>query len=763
MVRPGEVADRPVERAPFGWAALAAVIAVCAGPTAAAQTAPAQNPAAAPAAAQQTATAGAPTSATSHEPVLLEADQLVDDEVARTITAEGDVQVRYEGRTMRADKVIYDLNAGTVHATGDVEMVMEDGSVTYADEIETDDSMNVAVATELRARLGSNGTLAARAALRHGEGESELRNIIYTSCPICEGGNRPPTWSLRARRAIQNHATRTITYEGAVLDVVGVPVLYLPFFGHADPTVGRASGFLTPGIGRNSRLGAFYDQPYYWAIGPSQDLTASLRLHENVNPLVGLDYRQRFFSGQMNFETTFTQEQLFDTRGHRLGDDRFRWSTFGDGRFHINNYWDWGFGLERAYDDFYLRRYDIEQVTAKNRGPYIGTLTRLISQLYAIGQDSDSYSQVSFVNFQGLTASDNSALLPLILPFADTDHVYTDPWLNGQLRLHANTAVLVRNNNASTLGNDGRFTVSADWRKDMIVGPGLVFSPFAQARGDLYSIETTPNHYETITRGLGYAGAELSWPFMRPGRDVDMIVEPVVMATYASENQQDPRIVNEDSISFELDESNLFRPNGAPNYDLWEPGGRVAVGVRATARTHDGKSASVIFGRRFRSQPDPLFTPAENLDGKASDYVAGVETDLGHVFGASASIRLDDKDLNIQRLDLGVRAAAGRFNVDARYFNRNSSVYTVTGDPNQELTAHVGVDLARGWRAQFGVTRDLDSDINLRQEIAAIYEDDCTFLEITYSRSDTQAGTIGPDEGIQIRVGLRSLGVFGGS
>jgi LPS-assembly protein len=426
MVRPGEVADRPVERLPFGWAALAAVIAVCAGPTAAAQTAPPPAPSPTTAPATTAPQAAQQTPATTDEKVLLEADQLIDDEAARTITAQGNVQVRYEGRTMRADQLVYDLNNGTIHATGDVEMVMEDGSVTYADEIQTDDSMNLAVATELRARLGRNGTLAARAALRHGEGESELRDIIFTSCPICEGGNRPPTWSLRARRAIQNHATRTITYQGAVLDVVGVPVLYLPYFGHPDPTVGRASGFLTPDIGRNSRLGAFYDQPYYWAISPSQDLTASLRLHENVNPLVGLDYRKRFFSGQMNLDTTFTQEQLFDTEGQRLGDDKFRWSAFGNGRFHINNYWDWGFGLERTYDDFYLRRYDLEQITAQDRGPYIGTRTRLISQLYAIGQDSDSYSQIAFVNFQGLRSTDSSALVERPTP-AQSQHSRAGP------------------------------------------------------------------------------------------------------------------------------------------------------------------------------------------------------------------------------------------------------------------------------------------------------------------------------------------------
>jgi lipopolysaccharide assembly outer membrane protein LptD (OstA) len=104
----------------------------------------------------------------------------------------------------------------------------------------------------------------------------------------------------------------------------------------------------------------------------------------------------------------------------------------------------------------------------------------------------------------------------------------------------------------------------------------------------------------------------------------------------------------------------------------------------------------------------------------------------------------------------------GRFTLATRYFGVDETL-APPDDPSQQVAAQLGVDLARGWRMQLGVTRDLDSDINLRQDIRAIYEDDCTFLEIAYTRNDTERGTIGPDEGIQIRIGLRSLGVFGGS
>ncbi len=740
------------EMAPFGWAAAAAALAVGVGPAALAQT-----PTAAP--------SPESTASQANENVVLEADELVDDEAARTITAQGDVQVRYQGRTMRADRLVYNLSTGDITAIGNVQIVAEDGSVTYAEQVEADEAMNVGSARELRARLGGTSTLAAREARRNGEGESELRNVIYTSCPICETEDRPPTWSLRARRAVQDHESRTISYQGAVLEIVGVPVLYIPFIAHPDPTIGRSSGLLPPDIGRNNRLGTFYEQPYYWAISPSQDLTTSLRLHGNVNPLVGVEYRKRFWSGQLSLETTFTQERLFDTEGDRFDENKFRYSAFGQGRFRINDYWDWGFGLERSYDDGYLRRYEVDGA-GQRHGPYLGRETRLISQLFAIGQDANSFSSISAVSFQGLRDEDSSDLLPLILPFAETEHVLTDPLFDGQLRLQANTAALAREDNPATLafeGNDARLSLSATWRKDTIFGPGLVLSPFAQARGDMFAVETSENNVETFTRGAGLAGAEVSWPFMRPGERFDVVVEPVVMAAVATDEQPDPRIVNEDSLAFELDDSNLFRPNAAPNYDLWEPGARVSTGVRATARAHSGQSATLMFGRRWREDSAPGFTDQNNLGGSRSDWVAASQIDLGRNFGAEARIRLEDETLSVQRIDLGVRGALGRFSGTARYYDIEDSVQTDPTAPNSEVSAQLGVELARGWRAQFGVVRDLDSDINLRQDIRAIYEDDCTFLEISYTRSETTRGTIGPDEGVQIRVGLRSLGVFGGS
>jgi LPS-assembly protein len=321
--------------------------------------------------------------------------------------------------------------------------------------------------------------------------------------------------------------------------------------------------------------------------------------------------------------------------------------------------------------------------------------------------------------------------------------------------VQANTAVLQR-----SVGLDSaRASVGAIWRRDAIIGPGIVASPFAQARADIYRVETMDEEFESFSRGLGLAGVELSWPFMRVGQGLDVVVEPVVMAAYASNGGDDPRIVNEDSIGFELDDSNLLRPNAASNYDLWEPGGRVSAGIRATVQNHAGQSANVFIGRRWRDEIAPQFTVLNNLEGRASDWVGSVETDLGGHLGAVMRFRLDDESLELRRLDASVRAAVGRFSANARYFQLDDTL--APENPTEEIAGTIAVRLARGWSAQYGLRRDLDSNINLSQDIRAIYQDDCTFLELTYTRRETQAGALGPDEGFRIRVGFTSLGIFG--
>jgi LPS-assembly protein len=245
---------------------------------------------------------------------------------------------------------------------------------------------------------------------------------------------------------------------------------------------------------------------------------------------------------------------------------------------------------------------------------------------------------------------------------------------------------------------------------------------------------------------------------MRPGRNLSLIVEPIVSVA-SSAGRNDSRIPNEDSQAFELDDSNLFRPNVTPNYDIWETGQRISVGMRATAVTDKGR-ASAMFGRRWKSRDDAEFKPATNLENKSSDYVGAAELELSHLNG-SVRFRLDDQTLEPIRIDANVGASIWRFAGNVRYFNVNQGLRGT--DPSKEISIGTSFKLTDHLSIGYGTRRDLDLDINLSRVGRITYRDDCTFVEFAYTRDETFDRALGPREGFEIRIGLSTLGVIGGN
>ena len=78
---------------------------------------------------------------------------------------------------------------------------------------------------------------------------------------------------LSAESVTHDQESRDLIYRDAYFEVGGVPVAYLPYIRHPDPTVKKRSGFLAPTFGRDSELGLTAEIPYFWNIAPNRDLT----------------------------------------------------------------------------------------------------------------------------------------------------------------------------------------------------------------------------------------------------------------------------------------------------------------------------------------------------------------------------------------------------------------------------------------------------------------------------------------------------------
>ena len=112
--------------------------------------------------------------------IYLEADTLVNDEAGQLLTASGEVEGRYQDKTLRADTVLYHLDTGKVIASGNVVLVQGDGSSQYADKLELSNELEAGTATDFVARLPDGGVTAARFVARSEDGEVELYNAYYT-------------------------------------------------------------------------------------------------------------------------------------------------------------------------------------------------------------------------------------------------------------------------------------------------------------------------------------------------------------------------------------------------------------------------------------------------------------------------------------------------------------------------------------------------------------------------------------------------------
>lgn len=700
---------------------------------------------------------------TTDQQVILDADSIFVDDENNQVIAEGNVEAEYDGRVMRADRLVYNRTTNRVRATGNIVIIDTDGTERYADEIETNSNLSDGYAIGFSMRMPNGGVAVAQAAARSEDGVNALDRIVYTSCELCDE-DTTPTWALRARRAVVDPNDKMMSYRDAVLEIGGVPVVYLPYFAHPDPDSGRRSGFLAPDFGTSSKLGLFYQQPYYWAISPYQDLTVSPQVNGNVNPLMEVGYRKRFWSGQFNADFSFTRETDFDSDGEpvcpidenglEICEEEWRSHLFADGRFNITPNWNWGFGVEEMTDDLYTRRYDI---TGENdeRGLYVGQPLRLLNQIYTQGQAKTWYADATLLSIEGQRASDDDATFPSTTPIMFTERLF-DFGDNGLLSVNASSTLLNRE-----IGVDSsRVSVGADWSASRILPGGILLNPFAETRADYYELDDAPSGETAVERSVATVGSRISYPLYRPGKSFDLIVEPIGMVAIGTKGANNSDIPIEDSLLYEFDESSLFEANGVGGYDLYEGGNRASLGISTTARWKNGVNVTALGGRRWRSEGDPSFSEASNLDGNNSDWLASISADLGRTLSVETRARLDDETFDINRIDASVRTRFWRVQGSARYY-RVAADITETGIDDEGIVLRGQLQLTDRYYFVYSRNRDIAGDRDLTHDFGVAYEDDCSRFEVVFSRSEAVDRTLGPNDSLKFRFSLKTLGDFG--
>jgi len=325
-----------------------------------------------------------------------------------------------------------------------------------------DDKMRAGFARGFSAHEAQNVTVAADVAIRRSETVNDLRRAIYTPCNICaeNGASKEPTWSIQASRITEDRTRHLVSYRNAVIRVKGVPVFYTPVFWHPDPDSPATSGLLAPKISVSAKRGLSYEQPYLQIVSPSTQLFISPQINTSVNPFLNLEWRERFYSGEVDIRAGYTYERDFDGHSRKFGDLTSRSYILGDGAFQLNENWSWGFSAERTSDPLLFEKYSIPSVFDQ-RGLYSTDTQRLLSQVYTTRQDTDSYLSIAVMSFQGLrqgpnpngskvSVTENNSVFPIVAPLIEGRWDPSFDVAGGRLHFVGSAVLLDRNQSPYT-------------------------------------------------------------------------------------------------------------------------------------------------------------------------------------------------------------------------------------------------------------------------------------------------------------------------
>lgn len=733
--------------------------------------------------------AKAPADGMQADELYLEADEIVREDKDGRTTANGNIEVRYNGRTLRADKLIYDDNTGVIRAFGHIVIVNADKTTEYADEVVLDDEMSAGVALGFSARLQENVKIAAASAAKRNEDIQEFNKAVYTPCEICakDGSPKTPTWSIVAERVVRDQKRRIVYYRNARFRLFGVSVAYLPVFWHADPKSARNSGFLVPKASASDRRGFSYEQPYYWAISPSMDLIVSPQINTKIAPFLNGEVRKRFYSGDVDVRFGYTHARDFDGKGNEVpGTDSDRSYILGRGAFQINEKWRWGFTAERTSDDLIFDKYEVGKVY-ESRGPYVADDRRLISQIYTTRQDERSYLSVAAMTIQGLrpgaidpvtgyASGENDRVFPVIGPLIEGHYEPTSTILGGRLRFHTSGVVLSREQSPTDLTqrlpglDSARATGEVDWRAAYTSTGGIRLEPFVNLRADAYRLHDvltgvgSATRSESMSRALATAGFDVSYPMFRRAGDATIVVAPVAQVAASPNAKQvvigrtsagDPVYLNEDSVAFEFDETTLFRTDKFPGYDLYEDGVRLNLAGRASVLWDDGRRANLLLGRSFRTKQNTVFTARSGLQTKDSDWIVAADAQPFKGVSFFARARLDNDNLSIHRLEAGANAYTKWGNGYVRYLTDD---FDINGVKRENLDLGGEVYLGKNYGVSVYGNRDLARDAWVIRDVGVFYRDDCLRVDVIYRREDTIVGRLLPSNSVSVRLTLATLG-----
>jgi len=682
-------------------------------------------------------------------PFDLLAKELSFDEQSQIVTAFGEVEIEQNGRIVRADVIQYDLNEGRALALGNVTVVEPSGDVLFAEYMELESELAQGFIEEIQILLTDDSRFAALQGSRFSENEKRLLGAVFSPCKICED-NPDPIWQLRAEEIIHDEKEKNVIYHNAYLDFLGVPIFYTPYLRHPDPSVERRSGVLAPSYSNSGSKGTAVRVPYYQEISNHQDILVEPIYVEKDGLLTRVNYRHNLPNGFLDLGGS--AGDLNNRLGGRKRKE-LRWHIDSEGLYEINDNWRLTFDLNRTSDTSFLRRYEF------------GYDDSIRSDIAAEYFDTYDYGVIKAQAFQGLRPGDNNETTANVAPNLKYSSIDYSKLLPGRFFYDIEQLNLERQQGADSR----RSSISGGYEIPLYGVLGQLVNITAEARGDFYDLNDVPDispanlgaiRDDTAFRFHPSLKAKWSWPFARRSTFFGgtQIIEPIVQGVVQARSSNEEIIPNEDSQSFEFDDTNLFSSNRFSGIDRLSEGNRVDYGIKMAHYGDQGLSNSVFIGQSYRDKEDNAFNVGSGVEENLSDVVGAVNINQEGFYNILYRFRFDSDAGEFQRNEVYVSGEYSIFEFDIDYIGiDNTRIFNDVGR-REEISGTLKTQLWDNWSVRNQLIRDIEERDTRRWSAGLIYEDECFNIAFDFTRDFTDDGETEPSDTFGFTFGLKYLG-----
>ena len=648
-----------------------------------------------------------------------------------------------KGGTLFAESFEYNLEKKIISAEKKVKFIDKEKNTYYFSKLNADDKFDEIIGFDINADLNKQN-------LKSGDKFNEfieprfsgksasIKNNItivkdarFTTCKKTNETDGCAYWNLNAGELIHDKEQKKITYKNASLDLNNVPVLYLPYFAHPDPTVKRESGFLPPTLANlGGDIGSTIKIPYFYPVSQSADFTVSPVYYFKQHPLLLGEYREKFKNGDISLEGGFTQgykevttTKTDGSRHHLYGNLNLIFSDKILDQTILNA------KVQQVNNPTYLR---VNKINSTNDGFKKNLIkeddTKLTNEINLNSFGKTENLNIKAATYRDTSVTKNSDQYSYLLP----ELSYSKYNLFDENNLSFNS--IFKSQNSNTNQNKSTFINNLDYSTQDFYNNSLgIGYKFLTKLNNInyYSDYKTPNQ-DLNSQINPVVGFDTSLPFAKINKDTEQYIVPRILTRYAP-----GKMTNATTNDTTLNTDNIFSMNRMNSDELIEKDLSFNLGAdwiwqEKKNNNKEPEKATISVGQVLKLNKDLDMPTKSSLQKSNSDIVSKINYLSPKNFDVTLKSTFDNQLNHVYYNDFTFKKNFTSSEINFNFYEKNSHIGN-----ERYAKANLASYITDSTKLKIETDRNLKTDLSNSHKLGIENENECIrygfYLQKNYS------------------------------